>query len=280
MSLDLRSKVKKQPKKAVQGKILLDRIFERSVDKGAVFLEISGIQGCGKTSLSLGFCDRIIDNNPAEIIYWRESIGSPCQFTKIGRGKYQILSERDYPIEVLEITNNLNPAPIKVIYFNGLDDLVSKAKPQMINVVYFKKTVTWIDFIQKLGRSADWQTLVWDEYEDIVPQRCDNTPPDKQWTKNDILAGSLKQLRKSRVSLFVNTQSNMDADVRVRSKIMYWIYLYGSRKDKLSPVSRGAIQGLRIGVGWVDHGHSLFGQFRFPPYLPKKHVYLVRSAII
>lgn len=280
MSLTPKSAIRK-PKKAVQGQILLDNIFSRDADRGATFTECSGLQGSGKTSLALGFADKIMSINPSEIIYWRESVGTPCQFTKIGTGKYQILIEKDYPLEILEITNNLLPVEdVKIIYFTGLNDLYQKSKPKMLNVVYFKKPISWIDLILFLGNKPEWQSLFWDEYEDIVPQRCSNAGEDKQWSRNEQFAQSLKQLRKSRVSLFANTQSSMDVDVRVRSKIMYWVYLYGSRRDKISPVSKGAIQSLSVGSGWIDHGHSLYGQFTFPPYLPGKRIFTMKEILL
>lgn len=277
MSLTPKEKKDKKPKKYIQGKILLDRIFERDADKGAVFVETSGIQGCGKTSLNLGFADRIMEDNPEEIIYWRESVDNPCQWNKIGKGKYQILSEKDNPIEILEITNNLRPAKIPVYYFKGFKELDSMVEPGMLNVVYFKYPSRWIDLVNYLCNSADWQSMFWDEYEDVCPSRCSNAEPERQWSKNELLANSLKKIRKSRISIFGNTQSNMDADVRVRSKVMFWIYLYGARRDKLSPVSKSAISSLKIGTGWVDHGHSLFGQFTFPPYVPMEQIYTVRN---
>ena len=59
---------------------------------------------------------------------------------------------------------------------------------------------------------------------------------------------------------------------------MSWIYLYGAKRDELSPVSKKAIRGLRIGSGWIDFGRSLFGQFKFPPYLPKEIVYIMQEV--
>ena len=263
-------KPKRLPKKAVQGKFLLDRIFERDYDKGATFVEISGIPGCGKTGLALGMAERIMKNNPNELLFWREGTGSPCQFAKL-EGKYQILAEKSYPLKVLEITNDLLPADIPIRYFRSYQELIGMAKPGMLNVVYFKDLYKWVDFLDRLRLLPDWQTCFWDEYEDIAPQRCKGIV----WQKNDKLANTLKQLRKSRVGIIANTQSSMDADFRVRSKLMYWIYLFGARKDELSPVSKGAVHSLRIGAGWVDHGHSLYGEFTFPPYLPKSHIYVV-----
>jgi len=68
----------------------------------------------------------------------------------------------------------------------------------------------------------------------------------------------------------------MDIDYRVRSKAMMWIYCYGARVDELSPISKRAVYSLQIGTAWIDHGHALFGQFKFPPYLPKKRIFMIK----
>lgn len=273
MSLNLKTK-KKTPRKAVEGAKILNRIFERDFDKGAIFCEISGTMGSGKTSLSLGFADRIMKKNPDEIIFWRESIDSPAQWNKIGSNKFQILS--DSPIEIRELSNKNEVAPIKVNYFDSFKELNNMVKPQMLNVVYFQHPSRWLDLINYLTYNVQFQSIFLDEYEDVVPQRCSNALPEKQWSKNELFANSIKKIRKSLISVFGNTQSNMDVDVRVRSKLQFYIYCYGARRDKLSPISKQAIQSLQIGTAWVDSGHSLFGQFTFPPYFPKKKVYSVR----
>lgn len=261
------------PKKAVQGHLLLDRIFERDLDKGAVFVEISGIQGCGKTSLMLGFATKIMRDNPEEIVFWREPVGSPAQFNKIG-DDWQILAEKNYPLEVLEITNDLCPADVKIRYFRDYKELIRMAKPGLLNVVYFHDLYKWIDLVDRLKLLPGWQTCFWDEYEDICPEHSSGLI----WKKNKLLSNSLKQVRKGRVSLIVNSQSSMDSDFRVRSKAMMWIYLHGARVDKNSPIKKQAVQALMVGAGWVDHAHSLYGQFQFPPFKPKEVIYTVMEV--
>jgi hypothetical protein len=271
-ALNLSEPKKKLSKQAAMGRNLLDKVFERDTDKGGLVTEITGISGSGKTSLLLGFATRIIKNNPGELVYWREAIGSPCQFNKIDDSiGYQLLVEKRYHLRALEITNNLRHAPLEIRPFRGVKELIKISKPGMLNVVYFKDLYKWVDLILALRLLPGWKTLLWDEYEDIVPQRCKGIA----WQKNDDLSNNIKQLRKSGINLIMNTQSNMDADFRVRSKIMSWIYCYGSRVDSLSPVTDSAVHGLRVGEAWIDHGHSLFGKFSFQPFKPKEHIYTI-----
>ena len=53
--------------------------------------------------------------------------------------------------------------------------------------------------------------------EDICPQRCSNKGTDKTWSKNELLGLSMKEIRKSRVSLIYNSQVGIsDIDSRIR----------------------------------------------------------------
>lgn len=275
MSLTPKIKNKRIPKKAVQGEILLNRCFERNYDMGAYYLEILGIQGSGKTSLMLGMATKMMRIFSHELIFWREPVGSPCQFPKIG-DKWQILVEKNYPLNTLEITNKLQPINMKIKYFDNLDELLDIAKPKTLNVVYFKDMYKWIDLLLLFRNLSDFQTVFIDEFEDIAPQRCRG----KVWGMNEKLANNLKQLRKSRVNLITNSQNGMDIDFRIRSKRTHTIYLYGSRVDKLSPINKRAIHKLSIGTGWIDFGNSLFGQFSFPPFKPMKQIYMIQEMNI
>jgi hypothetical protein len=272
ISLDLEDKKKTVSPKAKMGEFLLNKIFERDADKGGMVTEITGISGSGKTSLALGMATQIIKNNPQELVFWREAVNSPCQFNKIGDDiGYQLLAEKRYHLKALEITNGMKKAPLEIRPFRGVQELIKISKPGMLNVVFFQDLYKWIDLVMHLRLLGKWCTLIWDEYEDIVPQRSKGVA----WERNDILSQNIKQLRKSGISLIMNTQSNMDADFRVRSKIMCWVYCYGARVDALSPVTERAIHGLHIGQAWLDHGRSLFGEISFPPFLPKAHIYTV-----
>lgn len=272
MGLHLNEDKKTVSKKAMMGGLLLNKIFERDQDVGGSVTEITGISGSGKTSLCLGMATKIIKNNPRELVFWREAVGSPCQFNKIDDSiGYQLLAEKRYHLKALEITNNLKHAPLEIRQFRGVKELISISKPGMLNVVYFKDLYRWVDLIMALRLLPGWKTIFWDEYEDICPQRCKGIT----WKKNDDLANNIKQLRKSGISLIMNTQSNMDADFRIRSKIMCWIYCYGARVDTLSPITDSAVHSLRVGEAWIDHGHSLFGEFNFPPFKPKPNIYTV-----
>jgi len=258
-------------KQELQGKRLWNMLFERNSDFGGFFVELSGIMGSGKTSLQLRMARRVMKENPKELVYWSEPLSNPFQASKIGDG-FQILCERRMPVKVLEITNNLQPVDdIKIRYFDGFKKLIRMSEPGLLNVIYFKDLYRWIDFLIRVKLNPEWQTFFFDEFEDVCPFRCRG----KVWQKNELFASSIKEIRKSKVSVIYNTQNTMDVDYRVRSKLMVHLYLFGSRGDDLSPVFKKALQGLEVGQGWIDYGFALFGLLNFKPLLPKDKIYTV-----
>lgn len=263
---------RKPPRKAVQGGILLDRIFKRDFSIGGSFTECTGSQGCGKTSLLLGFAEKIIRTYPGELVLWRESIDCPAQWNKFN-GEVRILVEKNYKITIRNQVDRSIAKEIEIIYFEGLDELLSLLKPSCLNVIYFEMGYSWVDLIKKLIVKPGFKTLLWDEYEDLLPEHSSGIV----WKKNGEFSNALKQVRKGCISLICATQSNSDVDFRVRKKLNSWIYMYGSRPDSMSPISLNAIHSLRIGAAWIDSGHCLFGEFTFPAYEPKPIVYVVEE---
>ena len=81
-------------------------------------------------------------------------------------------------------------------------------------------------------------------------------------------------LKKSRISMYLNSQTDWDIDPRIKSKLMLECYLYGSKKDKHSPLYRAVLQDLKLGEGWLTYAHSLFGKIRFSPVEPLKKQYI------
>ena len=262
-------------KQEIQGEKLWNLVFQRDNNFGGFFAGLFGIMGSGKTTLMHKMAKRFMKENPDEIIFWRESVNSPCQFTKLGKNKYQVLCETSYPIKVLDINNDLKPAPVKVRYFRGVQELVKMAKPGLLNVVYFDPLIKWIKLLELLGKLPDWYTVFMDEFEDVAPSGSNNSAPEKKWQKLRDFSDRIKHIRKSRVNLFTNSQGADDVDNRIRSKITMWIFLYGSKHMKASPVRRESLQALTIGKAWVDHGHGLYGKFGYSAYPPTDLLYTI-----
>jgi len=266
-------------KQYVMGEKLWNTLLKRDNDFGGYLVEINGLMGSGKTSLLLGMADKILKKYPNESIFWREPIKNPLQVTKLGDPKkFQILSERRYPLQVYEVTDEKITLcnDYKIRYFEGVKHLVKKSKKGMVNLVYFKDLYKWADLLMLLRFNSGWQTILVDEMEDVCPQRCSNKGNNKTWDKNELLGLNIKEIRKNKVNLVYNTQvGSSDVDSRIRSKCMVFFYLYGSKYDERAPMSRQAFRSLSIGSSWIDFGHSLWGRLKFKPYKPIGKHYMI-----
>lgn len=243
------------------GKDIYTRVMQREVSEGGVILEVLGVQGSGKTSLLFSIAEEIMERYPKELVFFRDSYLSQCQFNRFE--KWQIFSDNGVGLRFRDIAHDTF-VDLPITRFDSFKTLLSKAQPQQLNVIFFKNNYRYIDFIQFLRLYKGWQTLIIDEYEDIAPLRCKG----KQWKKNEELSNEFKQIRKGLVNLFCDTQRSSDIDWRVRSKIMCHVYLYGSRVDRMSPINQGAVNSLPVGKLFIDYGHALYGKGSFNPFPP------------
>ena len=259
----------------VEGEKLWNWVFERDPNKGAQMIGVFGIMGSGKTSILHHIAKRVINENPREIVYWREPLSNPFQVRNNGSA-FQILCERRHPVEVKILTDNglQKTDDISVRFFSGFKELLSMSSPGLINVVYLHDLTKWIRFIDRLKIQPGWQSVFFDEFEDVCPMRVSG----KAWATNDWFANSLKEIRKSFVPIIYNTQNQMDLDYRVMSKTMMHIYLYGARKDDLSPIFKGSLQSLELGSAWLDLARARFGLIKFPAVVPRFPLYYVVPA--
>ena len=267
------SSKRKIPKKEVMGEILVKKIFERDFSKGGQFIYVTGSQGSGKTSLALGFATKIIRDNPEELVFWRESLNAPVQFTKYN-GDYQILCERRFPIDIREITDKRKiTKDIHVRYFEGFKQLMLQALPGYLNVVYFKEPSKWTDFIRFLIVYPGFKSVFLDEMEDVTPEFSGGD----EWRRNKLFSEAIKQCRKGCITLIGNSQNISDCDHRIRKKATMFIFLHGAIVPDESPIKKNAVQSLPIGSAWLDFGHAEYGQFTFPPFKPIPKSYVVEA---
>ena len=219
----------------------------------------------------LEMANKIIHEFPDEIILWREPYLAPIQAAKYG-DNFQLFVEKSFPMGVFELGEK-RPIPTdryKIRYFDGYAKLLDMVQPGMINCVYFKDLWKWVNLLIRLRFNTSWQTVFWDEAEDIVPAMASNKAGDKSWTYNNRFCANIKQIRKSRVNVIYNTQSSSDVWWDFRRKIMMHIYLSGSHGDSHSPVYQSMIQNLKIGEAVIDMGFSIFGKITFDAYTPKE----------
>lgn len=273
LALTLEPPKKAPSRKAVQAGILLDRIFQRDPSQGGIFVEATGAQGSGKTSLLLGFATKIIRDNPTELVLWRESANCPCQWNKFD-GEVRILVEKKYKIKIRRQDDRSIAHDIEVRYFEGFVQLFTMLKPGCLNVLYFREASSWVELLKQLVMTPGFKSIFWDEYEDLLPEHSSGII----WKTNATFSQVIKQVRKGGITLVCATQSNSDVDFRVRKKLNMWIYMYGAKLDSQSPITPAAIHSLRIGSAWIDSGHVFYGQFVFKAFPPKPVVYIIEEC--
>lgn len=258
----METKIKKADRKWQEGKRILERIFQRDYDQGGVFVELTGISGSGKTSLSFNIADEIMNRYPDEPLFFRDSTQSPVQFVKLPN--WRLFFEEGSGLEIIDKKNGEREPDVPIKTFSDFDELYDMAEGGMLNVVFFESPSKWIDFINYLRRIVEWQTVILDEYEDVCPERASG----EIWERNEWFSRNAKQVRKGLTNVIGNTQSKADVDWRVRQKIMIYGYLYGAKVDQESPIKQGVVSSQDIGCCWFDHGHSTYGQIEFEARTP------------
>jgi len=236
-------------------------ITSRRVSTGGCTNEILGPQGTGKTSLMLNYACRIMEENPDEILIWRDSYQSQCQFNRLK--DWEIFAQEGVTLSFRDIYRD-REIDLPVTTFSSFPDLERKVCTQQLNVIYVKDQI--IDFIRLINffrRRGGWQSFFIDEYEDIAPLNQSGAG----YELIGALGSEMKNIRKGLISLFCNTQSKTQIDWRVRDTFMVETYLSGAKRDKYTSVYQHAINGLEKGSAWVSW-EGKFGRITFPGFEP------------
>lgn len=254
----------------VMGRKLWTKLFERKPKFGGITCSFYGVPGSGKTSLMLQICRQIAKENPAETIFWREPHGVPMQILNLGV-PVRFFSDSETRIQIHELipTGSVPSEDYTVRRFRHIGELLQQVEPG-INVVYFHDRKGWLRLIQRMKSNLSWQSFFLDECEDLFSSRVGGN----DWYVNEEFCAEIKEVRKARVSMYLNSQTDWDIDPRIKSKLMFEVYLYGSKKNKDSPLYRGVLQDIELGEGWITYAHSLFGKIRFDPVEPKDKQYI------
>jgi len=258
----------------VMGAKLWQKFFERSPKFGGASVAWYGVPGSGKTSLMLQACSRVAKEHQNEIIFWREPSDICMQITNLGI-PLNIFSDSKSNIQIKELTETgtLPTKDYKVLRFKTPSQLMKLVQPG-VNVVYFHDRLGWLRLIRRLKSDLKWYSFFFDEAEDIFSSRVGG----KEWYVNEQFCSEMKELRKARISLYLNSQCDWDIDPRLKTKIQGEVFLYGSKKDKNSPLYRGVMQSIELGEGYICYAHSLFGKIRFKPVEPREKQYIALSS--
>lgn len=225
------------PKK--EGKRIYDVILSRDPDVGATVVLVSAGMGGVKTSCCLDYAEKVMQWYPSEKVFWRESLKSPVQFTKILDFGYTIYVEEGYELVFKNIRTNKFEKP-DIVYFKGFDELLSLSRCQTLNVVFFKDNNTWVDFIEYLNNKDGWYSIVFDEIEDIFPS---GTSGDG-WHIMQRGADVIKHCRRGLVTIMGNCHKGHTIDYRIYDKVMIHLYGFGAKPDGHSRIRRSCLDGI------------------------------------
>jgi hypothetical protein len=149
---------------------------------------------------------------------------------------------------------------VDVKFFVGHNQLlghVRKCKDK-INVVYLEPG-KWGEFLSRLPKrsSLEWISIFFDEIEDIFPEFASK----EYWQMCKQLADSLKYYGQTLTNLIAATQQHTSLNWMIRDKMMYRIYLRGSKVEAHSRLKQYAIDNLKVGEAYICGCE--FQKFRF-----------------
>lgn len=256
---------------------LLKKRMDRNIEEGGTSSITVAPPGEGKTNQLMHDVFNLLKFHPTELIFWRDNPKSVVQYNKKGI-QWQILVERGL---ILQFHNLTSGGDLKIKYkiFDKLNDIVDQdtgkglVKTGLLNVIYFINEYTWIDFMEHLRHTVGWQNIFIDEIEDLVPLNPSKRPGETsniRYNKNLEFAEDFKELRKSWINFFSNTQNLEFIEPRIRKKVNFIIYLSGAKVEKGSKIWQGTINNLKKGYGYIDFQRSKYGKLKFDYYPNKK----------
>jgi hypothetical protein len=242
-------------KPEILGQEILEQLLAQTDEYGGAFAYITGAMGGGKTSAMLSWLVYHLKHHPDQKIFFSETYDAPLQTFKVGGLDYIhfMIKEgagvefRDRNKKLKDVTKDWNPT-----YFTTYADLYEKAKPGMVNTVFFGNRTKWMDFIAYMRHTTAWDHIFIDEIGEVIPSNTSG----KLHKRIGQFAIFAKDIRKCRMKVIANTQSVRDMDWRVIDKFMYRVFLPGAMADrKHSRVTQKAIDNLQ---GDMNHGNDAY----------------------
>jgi GTPase SAR1 family protein len=221
-------------------KRILKRCHVHDYDSGGVFSLITGMQGCGKTSVMLSFIDYTLRQYPNEKVFFSNTYYAPLQSIKIGPHKHHIMIQKDGGVTFHDRRKKLKQVYPMITEFIDMDDLWDKALPGICNCIFFGNRYKWMDFLHYVRSVGEWVHVYIDELSEISPAFTKG----RVWKTIQEFSKDMKEIRKCMINCHTNTQSVADIDHRIRSKVMIRIYLPGARKENISRITQKALDNL------------------------------------
>ena len=245
--------------------------LSRDLDTGATFVLVSAGMGGVKTGACLDYSEKIMSTYPNEKVFWRESLKSPVQFTKIQNFGYKIFIEKDYDLVFRDIKKNKVFTP-EVFYFKTFRELVKLSKCETLNVVFFKNLKKWKGFIEYLNNIFGWHTIVIDEIEDVFPSGASG----REWHWMQKAGDTIKHCRRGLTTIIGNVHKGRAIDYRILDKVMIQLYGFGSKPPSQSRIVRHCLDRISKGEFWIEEEYTRFGFIKIKTYyMPSEETWTI-----
>ncbi|MCD6536360.1 MAG: hypothetical protein J7K49_04940 [Thaumarchaeota archaeon] len=226
------------------------RLLRRSMDHGGLTAMVLGSQGTGKTTFLLSkIVWPLIDSK--EIMFWRGT--EFCQWCYIPPEKVNILLSPfyDYVWIDRERGRRIKPSELGLAVHTCYEpeDYYVKAKRGRLNVVYMTDE-EWMEFSKYLNMRPDinWISLFVDEVQRYFPEYSTG----KHWRYIYQYSNLIADFRKNFINFYCACQSHKDVDSKIRSKMMFNVYLQGYVPPRESRVSPVLLRKLNLGQAIIE----------------------------
>lgn len=180
---------------------------------------------------------RFVEQTPAKSEFEFDDDLAQVKFYKSSEDLFKNLEPRG--VNVVYEPNNyyLDPDVVESLTKRTLEDLRKARKKQLIKngksvkslnkEVLAPSPIFWFEFIEKIitmKKQEEFYSIFIDEAHGVIPEKV----PGEHWHLIAWLVGTLVDLRRNNVSLFLATHDAQDIDYRVRGKILYWAWMPGA----------------------------------------------------
>jgi len=266
----------------------MQRLFDHNEDVGAISSLITGQPGSCKTACLCAMTEHAMMTYPNDKIFWRSALNAPIQIFKLP--KWHIYIQKGSGIRLIDRINGKDVTDKyekngDLTYFVDVQHLYSICKPGICNGVFFRDLylrgiakdsgkLMWFRFVEELLHKFEWNFVFIDEYQELIKA---GSRGELYW-EIDRHADVVSNARKSNVSLHSDCHQLQEIDYRVKNEYMLLTQMYGSIKDKNSPVSRKALGSIprptekKGADAWISEGGN-YGHITF------KKVYKLAKGI-
>jgi len=232
---------------------------------GASVVGISGSQGSVKTTVCLDLAEKKMRHHKNEKIFWRETLDSPMQCRRLLNFPYKLYVENGLKIRFY----GAKKGKINITNFDSISELYNKAKPQVLNVVFFNDKKQWTELIRYCNIKMNWITIFLDEMEGLYKEGSNNQTSERWWDWMDTSAEVIKECRKSYTSVIGNYHDENLIDHRVRGKFMFYMYGFGAIvSPSKSRVRQNAVDQCALGEFYIAQGRHRFGKIKINKFYP------------